>query len=136
MLKDRAEAEDVVQAVFVDLIGRRKTDVELGYLYRAATTRCLNRIRDRSRQVRLLKQHGDDMLRPPDTHLESQVLSGDLLTKLVASLDDRSSEILVYHHLDGMTQEEVAEMMGLSRRTIGTRLAQIKATITALEEGP
>lgn len=136
MLKDRAEAEDVVQAVFVDLIGRRKTDVELAYLYRAATTRCLNRIRDRSRRLRLLQQHGDDMLRPPSPRLESQVLSGDLLAKLVASLDDRSSEILIYHHLDGMTQEEVAEMMGLSRRTIGTRLSQIRTTIAALEEGP
>jgi RNA polymerase sigma factor (sigma-70 family) len=133
MLSDRAEAEDVVQAVFVDLIGRRKTDVELGYLYRAATTRCLNRIRDRSRRLRLLERHGD-LLVPLDIHLESRVLSGDLLTKLLASLDDRSAEILVYHYIDGMTQEEVAELMGLSRKTIGTRLGQLRATMAAIQE--
>ena len=133
MLGDRAEAEDIVQAIFVDLLRRRKTDVELGYLYRAATSRCLNRIRDRSRRAALLDQHGD-VLRPSGAALESRVLSGDLLAKLVAGLDARSAEILIYHHLDGMTQEEVAGLMGLSRRTVGTRLRKITATMAALQE--
>ena len=49
-------------------------------------------------------------------------------------LDTRSSEILIYHHIDGMTREEVATLTRLSRRTVGTRLAQIKATITLVRE--
>ena len=49
LLGNRADAEDVVQQLFVDLIHRGRTDLDLPYLHRAATNRSLNRIRDHKR---------------------------------------------------------------------------------------
>jgi DNA-directed RNA polymerase specialized sigma24 family protein len=46
ILRSREDAVDVVHGLFVDLIGRGGGAVELPYLYRAVTNRCLNVVRD------------------------------------------------------------------------------------------
>ena len=52
LLQNRQDAEDVVQSLFVDLLRKGRSEAELPYLYRAATNRCLNLIRDRHLQAR------------------------------------------------------------------------------------
>ena len=54
MLQDRDEAKDLVQGLFLDLLQRPATPADLPYLYRAITHRCLNHLRDRRNQGRLL----------------------------------------------------------------------------------
>jgi len=134
MLGNRQDAEDVVQTLFIDLIRRGRADAELGYLYRAATTRSLNVMRDGKRRRALLERHGLDALAPLPGQLDEQVLSLDLLLRLVGRLDERSSEMLVYRYLDNMTQEEIATMMRVSRKTVGKRLSKIQATVAAMAE--
>lgn len=131
MLGNPEDAEDIVQSIFAELIRKRRTEVELGYLYRAATTRCLNRIRDAKRQRGLRDRHGDVLLAAPHG-LDQRVLSADLLSQLIKGLDTRSAQIFAYHYLDGMTQNEVSELMDLSRKTVGKRLQQIRTTLTLL----
>ena len=132
LLGNRADAEDVVQTIFIDLLRRRRTDVQLPYLYRAATTRCLNRLRDHRRRRELLEQHGDVLLGGGVSLPEQQTISVDLLTQLVDQLDGRSSEILVYRYLDLMTGDEIADLLGISRRAVTKRLGRIRAALTAL----
>jgi RNA polymerase sigma-70 factor (ECF subfamily) len=132
MLRSRDDAQDVVQAVFVELIQQSNPSSELPYLYRAVTNRCLNLLRDRSARTRLLAQH-DDLLRGPvRTSCESRAIDLDLLAKLAQQLDREAAEIVVYRYLDDMSQEEIAEFMGLSRKTIGQRLQRIRAAVAAL----
>jgi len=50
-------------------------------------------------------------------------------------LDDDLSEIGTYHYVDGLTQAEIAELLGCSRRTIGNRLTTLRATLTAATDG-
>ena len=56
MLGSAPDAEDMVQGLFLDLLRRGEAEQELPYLYRAATNRCLNLLRDRKRRQALLQQ--------------------------------------------------------------------------------
>lgn len=138
MLGDRHEAEDVVQALFLDLIRKGRMDVDFGYLYRAATTRSLNRIRDRRRRAELLEQHGDPLVLHPPGSPEGQVVSRQVLARFFAQLDRRSAEIVAYHYIDGMTQAEIADLLGVSRRAVVKRLSRMRDQLRDLlpEEAP
>jgi RNA polymerase sigma-70 factor (ECF subfamily) len=127
MLRNRADAQDVVHALFLELLQQTTPRSDLPYLYRAVTNRCLNLLRDRSARARLLEQAALP-LEPVRTTCEARAIDLDLLSKLVAMLDRSASEILVYRYLDDMSQEEIAALLGLSRKTVGHKLARIERT--------
>lgn len=121
----------MVQALFIDLLerGAPKSQLELPYLYRALTRRCLNHIRDRKTRARLLERHHGAALPSGRTPLEGQLLDRDALVRLADRLDEVQLETLVYRHFDDMTQEEIAEVMETSRKTVGHRLDAIQELV-------
>ncbi len=133
VLGNVADAEDVVQGLFADLLGRADPTLDLPYLYRAATHRCLNLLRDGRRRRELLERASPGLQGPPRGALDEQVVSLDLLQRLAAELDPRSAEILVYRCCDALSQDEVATLMGISRRAVVKRLAQIRERIATLQ---
>jgi RNA polymerase sigma-70 factor (ECF subfamily) len=136
LLQSRADAQDVVQAVFVELLQSSEPREDLPYLYRAVTNRCLNLLRDRATRTRLLREH-DVLLRGPErTSCEDRSIDLQLLGKLMAALDDAHAETLVCHYFDDMPQHEIAELLGTSRKTIGVRLARIRALVLELTGQP
>ena len=42
-------------------------------------------------------------------------------------LDDAETEVLTYRFFDDMTQDEIATLLGLSRKTVGKRLDRVRA---------
>jgi RNA polymerase sigma-70 factor (ECF subfamily) len=125
MLGAHEDAEDVVQTLFVKLLKQGKTDHDLPYLFRSATNLSLNLIRNRKTRQSLLHQHAPTHT-PARTLLDDRVVDADIVRQLVAQLDKKSAEILVYRYLDDMTQTEISELMRLSRKTVGTRLKKIR----------
>ena len=134
VLGNRADAEDIVQQLFVDLMRRDRRGVDLPYLYRAATSRCLNRIRDGKRRASLLAQHGRGALEPPTARVDDRVLSHAMLLQLIDDLDDAHAEVLTLHFVDGLSQGEIAEMVGVSRRTVNQRISNVRARALSLRE--
>ncbi|HET6335849.1 MAG TPA: sigma-70 family RNA polymerase sigma factor [Polyangiales bacterium] len=134
MLQSHDDALDVVHALFVELLQRDSSEIDLPYLYRAVTNRCLNLIRDNSSRRRLLSRQDVVLRGPVRSTCEDRAIDLDLLTKLSARLDRQSVEILVYRYVDDMTQEEIASLLRLSRKTIGHRLDRIHETVRALIE--
>jgi RNA polymerase sigma-70 factor, ECF subfamily len=126
MLQDRAEAQDLVQGLFLDLIQRPGQVTDLPYLYRAITNRCLNHLRDRRNQGRLLSEHDQALQDLPRAHVDEIVLGRRLLASLAHRLDAQAWEILVCHFIDDMTQEEIARLLGTSRKTIVRRLKRVR----------
>ena len=144
ILQNRDDALDIVQGVFVDLMQRRGAELALGptrsrarasasarelnlpYLYRAVTTRCLNFIRDTRNRQRLLDRQEPSLRGPVGARTGDELLGLDLLVELVARLDRGSQEVLICRFWDDMTQEEIAAHLGVSRRTVGKRLAKIR----------
>ncbi len=134
MLGNPDDARDIVQSLFTDLYHRDDAILDLPYLYRAVTNRCLTFMRDERNRVRLLEEN--PATSPHRTLCDDQVVSHDLVTKLVHELDDGHCEVLAYRFLDDMTQDEIAELLGLSRKTIGKRLERIREAVTRLAAAP
>lgn len=132
ILRNEDDAMDVVQGLFVDLIARPAKTLELPYLYSSVTNRCLNLIRNQSNRSRLLAEREPSLRGPERTSLGDVYLGVDLLIRLVDELDPRSAEIVVYHFLDDMSQDEVARQMGMSRRAVVKRLTKIRQLARSL----
>jgi RNA polymerase sigma-70 factor (ECF subfamily) len=132
MLGSAADAEDVVQSLFVELFGRGQRDADLPYLFRAVTTRCLNHVRDRGNRARLLDRQEPALRGLARTRCDDEVIGVDLLTKLVDRLDAPCAEVLVYRYFDDLTQDEIAGMQSVSRKTVGVRLARVREAVQAL----
>ena len=132
MLRNREDAIDVVHGLFADLISQPDTPMELPYLYRAVTHRCLNLVRDAQGRARLLAREQATVA--PSSRLADgrRVLDLDLLGRLCDGLDRDHLEVLVCRFVDEMTQEEIGQHLGLSRKTIGKRLARIHEQLAEL----
>lgn len=136
ILRSREDAVDVVHALFVDLIPRWSPAVDLPYLYRAVTNRCLNLVRDRATRARLLAREPQSAAPVGRVRLDDHVVGVALLGALADRLDDAHLEVLVCRFVDDLTQEEIAAQLGLSRKTIGKRLDAIRSAVAALDREP
>jgi RNA polymerase sigma-70 factor (ECF subfamily) len=86
-----------------------------------ATNYCLNKIRDSKRlEFRAPEDlHAATGQRTDDRRLGAR----ERVMALLGQVDEKTQQIAVYAYLDGMTQEEIAQVMGLSRRTVGKKLS-------------
>jgi RNA polymerase sigma-70 factor (ECF subfamily) len=138
MLRSREDAIDVVHALFTDLIAREgprwNSSVDLPYLYRAVTNRCCNLVRDRGTRARLLERESAAAAPVGRVRLDDEVVGVALLAALADQLDEAHMQVLVARFVDDMTQDEIADHLGVSRKTIGKRLDRIRQTVTALRE--
>jgi RNA polymerase sigma factor (sigma-70 family) len=136
LLRDEDEAMDACQDVFLRVIERRdRLDVQYpsSFLYRVATHVSLNRIRDRSREA----TPTDDELLDRIASAESPGTAGEarsLLDRLFRRHPESSRTIAVLHHLDGLTLEQVAEVVGLSVSGVRKRLRGLRQTLHEWEE--
>jgi RNA polymerase sigma-70 factor, ECF subfamily len=135
MLQNRADAEDVVQELFTDMLKKGQTEADLPYLYRAVTNRCINHLRYGQNRRRLLEQHDAALRGPIRIRCDDRAIGLELLLKLVERLDHKTVEVLVYHFFDDMPQEEIAALTATSRKTIGKRLQKIRAQVLRLTQG-
>ncbi len=136
LLRDEEEAMDACQDVFVRLLERRdRLDGRFpsSLLYRVATNLCLNRIRDRRRRTPVPVEDG---------WLERVASAGEpgagsharlLLDQLFGRQPESSRTIAVLHHLDGLTLEQVAEVVGLSASGVRKRLRSLRARLIDME---
>jgi RNA polymerase sigma-70 factor (ECF subfamily) len=124
MLRDPAAAEDVTQEtflgihrIFARMRGERET---LAWLYRTATNRCLNELRNGRRRASSLRPAPDRGGPSPDQFLADH----DLVERLAASLPEDLATAAWLYHVDGHEQAEIAEICGVSRRTVISRLGR------------
>lgn len=132
ILRNRDDAVDVVHGLFADLVQRPSSDMDLPYLYRAVTNRCLNAVRDRATRERLLAREQGALEPVARVRCDDQVIGLQLLARLTDRLDQKHLEVLICRFVDDMTQDEIAEHLDTSRKTIGKRLARIRDEVLAL----
>jgi len=132
MLRSRDDAVDVVHALFADLIPTWTSAVDLPYLYRAVTNRCINLVRDRGTRARLLEREPTAAAPVGRVRIDDEVVGLGLVAALTERLDDAHLQVLVCRFLDDMTQDEIAAQLGVSRKTVGKRLDRIRDAVTAL----
>jgi RNA polymerase sigma-70 factor (ECF subfamily) len=134
ILRSREDAVDVVHALFADLLPKWNRDVDLPYLYRSVTNRCLNALRDRSTRTRLLEREQTVAAPIGRVRLDDELVGLRLIASLADRLDASHLEVLVARFVDDMTQEEIAAHLKISRKTVGKRLDRIRDEVVALRE--
>ncbi len=126
-----ADAWDVVQEVFERMLthgsGFRGEARPMTWVYRVTTNVALNQLRGRKLREPLLTVLPDEPTTDGD-----RVEARQLVAKWLAHLDERELEVAALLYLDGLTQQEVAEVLGLSRKTIVREVDELRQKLERL----
>jgi len=126
LLRDRAAAEDATQEVFVKLVRDmdrlQERETVLPWIFRVATNHCLNLRRDAGRRGEDALAEDLDVL--PDTRGEGPGAYPErqVVQAILSRFDDETQAVAVGVLVDGMEHQEIASMLGISRRTVSRRL--------------
>lgn len=129
ILGNPADAEEATQEVFIRALrsaegfeGRSSVST---WLYRITTNHCLNQIRNRHRRTELFEEHVVD--RQP-TSTDGRAAAAIIhLSAFLAQADEQQAQAAVYVFVDGMSHDEAADLLGVSRRTVGNLLERFRA---------
>jgi RNA polymerase sigma-70 factor (ECF subfamily) len=128
-------AQEALQEVFASLLRSPSTvrheGALVGWLYQATTHFCLNQLRNKRASVRLMAQAAPPSEEAADTSGDAVEALQDV-RRVLSRLPEQEASAVVYHHLDGMTHDEVAALLGCSRRQVGYLLE--RASRSAMEE--
>jgi RNA polymerase sigma-70 factor (ECF subfamily) len=123
ILGDAAAAEDVTQETFLRLHRQGEAipddDGVLPWLYRIATNLSLNALRDGRTRPLLV----ESLPEVPAASLDELLANRNLARRLITQVPPRLQNAAWLFYVDGMRQEEIAVVLGVSRRTVAGRLA-------------
>ena len=57
-----------------------------------------------------------------------------MLAAIGEQLDETEQQIVVLHYIDGLSQAQTAQVLGVWRRTIGRRIRNIEKKVRALDD--
>ncbi|MGC4116953.1 MAG: sigma-70 family RNA polymerase sigma factor [Myxococcales bacterium] len=124
LLRDEEDAAEAVQEVFERALSGlgcfRLRSQPLTWLYAIATRHCLQQLRNRTtRSLKFtLLAHEPGTIHPD--------LAGRAdLDRTLAALSEKEQELAAYAFRDGMTQDEIAEVLRTSRKTVGKKLKSL-----------
>jgi len=133
LTKDRAVARDLTQDVFVRLWDARESldpnQSLKAYLYRTARNLAYNHHRNsetRSEKEDDIRQDADVQPAaptPPDAAAEGEWLEERLRT-WIADLPTRQREALVLSRFEGLSHDQIAEVMDISPRTVNNHIVR------------
>jgi RNA polymerase sigma-70 factor (ECF subfamily) len=128
-IHDHAAARDLVQDAYVRIWERRTTlDPRRSLkalLFRTVRNLALNRARDRRTRRDLLTDYEPDVYREPapDAHVEGRELSRRL-EAWIGALPERQREALRLSRFEGLSHNEIADVMDISPRTVNNHLVK------------
>lgn len=136
-LQHTTDAHEVAMETFVRLhraAPRLRPDTRLGaWLFTATANLCRNRLRWRRRHPGESWEEMTELGEPSDTQpLGTQVTDpadnaerndrADALVAAVETLPHRLKTVVLLHHFDGLSYQEIGEIVGCSPRGVETRL--------------
>jgi RNA polymerase sigma-70 factor (ECF subfamily) len=133
MLGDGHEAEDVAQETFMRLhhAGLANADprVVTSWLYRTSTRMAIDRLRARKR--RAPDAAAVDSLSVP-ANSENHAIAREIWHAIAEQLPDLELEAALLTRVDGLTQDEVAEVLGTNPRRVRRLLTRFEACAEAM----
>ncbi|HHX75330.1 MAG TPA: sigma-70 family RNA polymerase sigma factor [Firmicutes bacterium] len=135
-LHDVEDARDTAQEVFLRvyrfLPRFRGKSVPYTWIYRVTVNLCRDRLR---KKYRYQWQLYDDLELPAGFNTESQVLSGleqEALFAAVMNLPAEFREVIILYYLNQCDVKEIAEITGISKALVKTRLFRARQKLKAL----
>jgi RNA polymerase sigma factor (sigma-70 family) len=129
LLRDRAAAEDVTALAFERAYSKRRSyDRRRGsrraWLFGIARNAALDELRRRRRHAELVAEPADEGIPPSDTGIEVSVRRTALRLAL-AELTARERELVALKFFAGLTNPEIARVIGVSESNAGTRIYRV-----------
>ena len=123
LLRDPDRARDATQEVFLRAAQHPipASTPPLPWLVRVTRNLCLNVIRDKRRRGELLAN------RPLVHECEPETDARLAWDRLLAQVPSDLRQIVVDYYVEELSHQEIAAVRGVSRRTIGNRLAAFQA---------
>ena len=120
-----ADAEDVLQTVFVRLLSGSEHDEAArrpsAYFRRAAVNAAVDLLRRRA--VRAETVYDDTA---PHAAVESAQLLKEQLRRAIATLDGEDATLFVLRFVEGLSNQELADMFQLEKNNVAVRLHRIR----------
>ena len=138
IVKDEAEAEDVMQQAYVNAYFHlRQFDRRAKFstwLTKIAIHEALARARKRGRYdaIDFTEEENHAVERQPSRNPEYHAFAGELRSLLESSIDelpDGLREVFMLREVDGLSTAETAECLGVSEDVVKTRLSRSRAAL-------
>jgi RNA polymerase sigma-70 factor (ECF subfamily) len=125
LLRDRSAAEDVTAAAFERAYRKRarfdsRRGTHRAWLFGIARNAALDELRRRRRTAELATEPADDTA-APDEQAETGLRRAALRTAM-AELEPRERELVALKFFAGLSNSEIADVLGVSESNAGTRL--------------
>jgi len=135
---DLTEAAEVTDEAFARALGRwdrvQKMDSPVGWVFVVAR----NLLRGRARQARReLEQSAGQARRQAVSGRDDAeaVLAAFDMAKVLSVLTPRQRDVVVLHHGLDLSQDRVAELLGISRSTVATTLMDARSALAIPTKG-
>jgi RNA polymerase sigma-70 factor (ECF subfamily) len=135
LLRDEALAQDVLHDGFMKLMqsGSAIRDVKtpLRWLYRVFDNLAIDRLRTRRARGPHTPIEEDEVGPAPGIDVEAR----DAITKLLGELSEVDARVAILVFVDGLTQDDAAQELGLSRVTVNKRVQGLRERAGAILGG-
>ena len=125
-----ADAEDVLQTVFLRVLSRREQDEAAqrpaAYFKRAAVNAAVDLLRRRT--VRAETTYDDAA---PHAAIESGLLLTEQLRRAIATLDRDDATMFLLRYVEGLSNQELADLFQLEKNNVAVRLHRIRLRLQA-----
>jgi RNA polymerase sigma factor (sigma-70 family) len=126
ILRDPALADDALQQAFERVLRSggavKQADEPLKWLYRVVDRCCFDLLRRRKRSIE--SPHDDEA--GETVHPSIDIEARDAVLKVLATMSEQEMQIAVLLFVDGMSQGEIAEEVGVSRVTVNKRVHALR----------
>ena len=145
LVGDSDEAEDIAQEIFVKAYASlhrfRGQSQFYTWLYRIAVNRCLDHIKSRNRRVMVRDENGEldaavlSLDLPSGDSTDARMTQMELQSVLETALKQLPEEYrvtFVMREIDGLTYDEISELLGCSVGTVKSRLFRARSRLQNL----
>lgn len=122
IVDDADTAEDLVEDAFVKaweaVDSGREIDNFKAYMYRSVRNECISYIRSRKERV------GLECLPEPDSETVDTSFRDAGIWKAIEALPQRCKEVFLMSKRDGLSNEEIADELGISVKTVKNQMTK------------
>lgn len=140
LLRHREDAEDATQDIFVRAFQRLKTLRDAGsfaiWLRKLAIRICLRHHRRRATEQEFVEpledEYESEILFRTDLDPETEVEREELrmqVRKAIAELPEPFQIVVLLYHMDGLSYDEIAQVLGIPVGTVRSRLSRARAML-------
>lgn len=127
VLRNAAEAEDIVQVTFLRLFDARKKEPVSnlrGWLYRVAHNLAIDHLRRRNKHEEVATEWGLNLSnQKPDISAEQRVIQQQSITTILGRLNEREKYCLLLR-AEGLSYDEIATTLGISAKAVSVYLVR------------